>query len=411
MSSNLSLTKIPNIETLGTEIVERKGIGHPDTLADGIAESISNDFSIFCLTEYGAVLNHWLDKTLITGALGEMDYGYGVLKSPILVYLFGKMSQSFGGKSIDIETIASKSTRKFLSHAVPLLDVKKDLKVNFTHNSFSKNPFWMNPRDLEDLPNRIAPRANDSSIGVGYWPLTKVENLALNIERFFYNKTKPKYSFIGQDIKVLISRSRKNLDITLCVPFIAKFTPNEEFYLHHRDKLQSELSEFAQNFMGIDYTVNLVVNNADSLNQSERLTRKGYYFLVTGTALDDGEVGVVGRGNPSSGVISSMRTHSMEAPYGKNPVHHVGKVYTYIANKLAKQISEKYDAQITIILTSKMGNLLSEPANIIVESDKSIPKSIIKASIFEELRKGIWAEEIINSQFFLPSPGNIIRHG
>ena len=53
----------------------RKGLGHPDTLADGIAESISIEFSKFTLKKYGAILNHWVDKVLITGAQGEIDFG------------------------------------------------------------------------------------------------------------------------------------------------------------------------------------------------------------------------------------------------------------------------------------------------------------------------------------------------
>lgn len=37
---------------LSYEVVERKGLGHPDTLADGIAEQIEIDYSLYCLDKF-----------------------------------------------------------------------------------------------------------------------------------------------------------------------------------------------------------------------------------------------------------------------------------------------------------------------------------------------------------------------
>lgn len=44
------------------DIVERKGLGHPDTLADALAERMSVAYSRHCLGRFGAVLHHNLDK-------------------------------------------------------------------------------------------------------------------------------------------------------------------------------------------------------------------------------------------------------------------------------------------------------------------------------------------------------------
>jgi methionine adenosyltransferase (EC 2.5.1.6) len=41
------------IEDQENEIVERKGWGHPDSVADGIAESISRELSKMYLNRYG----------------------------------------------------------------------------------------------------------------------------------------------------------------------------------------------------------------------------------------------------------------------------------------------------------------------------------------------------------------------
>ncbi|MET7278839.1 methionine adenosyltransferase [Kribbella sp. NPDC005582] len=45
-----------------TTIVERKGIGHPDTLADHLAERLSRAYSRYTLDHFGAVLHHNFDK-------------------------------------------------------------------------------------------------------------------------------------------------------------------------------------------------------------------------------------------------------------------------------------------------------------------------------------------------------------
>ncbi|MCX7841342.1 MAG: methionine adenosyltransferase, partial [Anaerolineae bacterium] len=45
------------IDSLPVEIVERKGIGHPDSLCDGMAERISVEYSKWCLEHFGMILH------------------------------------------------------------------------------------------------------------------------------------------------------------------------------------------------------------------------------------------------------------------------------------------------------------------------------------------------------------------
>ena len=64
MTRNISvegLDQIP-IERQRIELVERKCLGHPDSLADGIAESISRALSRAYLEECGTVLHHNTDQ-------------------------------------------------------------------------------------------------------------------------------------------------------------------------------------------------------------------------------------------------------------------------------------------------------------------------------------------------------------
>ena len=68
------------------EVVERKGLGHPDTLADGISESISRSLSRFYLDEFGQILHHNVDKVLIIAGKSAPQFGGGsILKAPSVV--------------------------------------------------------------------------------------------------------------------------------------------------------------------------------------------------------------------------------------------------------------------------------------------------------------------------------------
>ncbi|WP_292534166.1 methionine adenosyltransferase [Methylocystis sp.] len=54
----------PSGDLLDFEIVERKGLGHPDTICDEIAEQMSLALSRLYLLECGEVLHHNVDKAL-----------------------------------------------------------------------------------------------------------------------------------------------------------------------------------------------------------------------------------------------------------------------------------------------------------------------------------------------------------
>ena len=55
---NIQVEAIKQSPTMSreVEIVERKGIGHPDSVADGIAESVSRALSKYYIKQYGRIL-------------------------------------------------------------------------------------------------------------------------------------------------------------------------------------------------------------------------------------------------------------------------------------------------------------------------------------------------------------------
>jgi len=44
----------PNFSSI--EVVERKGLGHPDTLADGIVEATELEYARYCRENFGAIV-------------------------------------------------------------------------------------------------------------------------------------------------------------------------------------------------------------------------------------------------------------------------------------------------------------------------------------------------------------------
>ena len=86
------------------EIVERKGIGHPDTLADKLAEECSRVYSKYCMENFGCILHHNIDKLYIGGGLFLLEENKIKRYNPIRVELNGRVSNKMNGKTIDIYT-------------------------------------------------------------------------------------------------------------------------------------------------------------------------------------------------------------------------------------------------------------------------------------------------------------------
>ena len=131
-------------------------------------------------------------------------------------------------------------------------------------------------------------------------------------------------------------------------------------YYNQKEILIGKLLEKAKKITGEKYQVSIVINSEDYIyKRKTRLKQKGFYLLVSGSALDHGEEGVVGRGNKTSGIISSFRPYSMEAPSGKNPAYYTGIIYAYLANKLARMIACNFGVETEIIIAERTRRLIA----------------------------------------------------
>jgi S-adenosylmethionine synthetase len=122
-----------------------------------------------------------------------------------------------------------------------------------------------------------------------------------------------------------------------------------------KERLGRDLLALARKITDIGVTV--AVNSADDIKA------KSVYITLTGTSAEMGDDGSVGRGNRVNGLITPMRSMTMEAAAGKNPVNHVGKIYSVLASETAASIASEHPdiEDITITLLSQIGQPIDQP--------------------------------------------------
>jgi S-adenosylmethionine synthetase len=389
------------------EVVERKGIGHPDTVADAVAERISVEYSKYCLEHFRVVLHHNVDKFAALGGLVQVDWGKGELIKPIRALVNGRISASFNHESIPLKEIYTKAIKDQLAICLPSLNSEKWLEIIDHTTTYSKNPHWFNPLGLNDIPDHSNLFANDTSAVVSYWPLTQSEQLVLKLEGYFYDKNeKPRFKQFGQDIKVMVVRRKNKFDVTLCVPFFSKYLKDTESYWSRLYKLESELTGYAKNFLGNSVEIDLKVNPHDQRRKGTN-DAKSFYFVAAGGALDYGEEGVVGRGNNRLGIIPSFRPYTMEAACGKNPIYHVGKVLGLVSDVLAKRIATECGCNTEVWIVTRNADPLFEPNNIIVNTSENADNQEIEGIVRKVLSERDWTKKILDERAIVPKTGNL----
>src|SRR6516162_4952073 len=90
------------------EIVERKGLGHPDTICDALAETLSRNLCREYKTRFGTILHHNVDKALLCGGSAAPAFGAGTLLAPINIYLAGTAVRSVGDDSVQSRRLRSR---------------------------------------------------------------------------------------------------------------------------------------------------------------------------------------------------------------------------------------------------------------------------------------------------------------
>lgn len=341
-----------HIEDLDIEIVERKGIGHPDSISDGIAESVSRALCKMYMDELGGVLHHNTDEVQITAGESNPLFGGGQIIKPIEILLTGRGVSEYEGIKLPLDRLAIEATKQYLSDNILNLSVESDTIVECKIGQGSG--------DLVDVFKRDgAPSSNDTSFGVGYAPFSEVESLVLATEDLLNSKSfKSKYPAVGEDIKVMGLREGNEITLTIACAMVSKYLQDREEYISVREELKDIVLDLSTKYTSCN--VNIFVNTADN---DESDSEAGYYLTVTGTSAEMGDDGSVGRGNRANGLITPCRPMSMEATSGKNPINHVGKIYNILSNEIANDVVNNVEGikQIHLMILSQIGKPIDQP--------------------------------------------------
>jgi S-adenosylmethionine synthetase len=338
----------PYIEEQDVEIVERKGIGHPDTICDNISEKFSIELSKYYYENFGRIFHHNVDKAVLIGGKAIPKFGGGEVLEPIEIKVVGRAILEIKDKKIPIEEIYNESAKKFLENNFKHLNINKHIKL-----SLKIRPGSVDLIELFNSYNQI-PKSNDTSFGVGYAPFSKLENLVYQTESLLFN-LREIYPFIGEDIKVMGVRINRKITITIALAFIDKYFKDVNDYLQKKSLLKEKiLSEISKN---INDEIEIHINTADIPDKDI------VYITVTGTSAEAGDDGQVGRGNRINGLITPYRPMSLEAPAGKNPISHVGKLYNIIANRIANDVVNNFEeiSEAYVYIVSQIGKPINEP--------------------------------------------------
>lgn len=374
-------------------IVECKGWGHPDTLADHLAERLSRAYGRYTLREFGAVLHHNFDKLALLGGASEVRYGWGRMLAPVRVLVNGRAARTCGGVEIPVDELITNEVTAFFHERLPELGGCLAVELNVTTNaspgavvtdgSAPDRSRWFAPRSADDLRERKQLFANDTSLGTGWSPQNRVETFARTLVDHFsapdgFGAIHP---WCGSDVKVMAYGSGNELDVILAVPQRCAHVPDRRRYLENVDSVLADCEYLAKRHLpGVRSRFQL---NARDLPEGDEL-----YLTYTGSSIESGDEGVVGRGNRVNGLITPLRPMNLEGASGKNPTYHVGKLYNVAANRIAERLYEAAGGYAEVHLVSATGQRLDRPWRIVVrlaEDSEHLPQDKVRALLLETL--------------------------
>lgn len=381
---------VPRANT--ASLVERKGHGHPDTLADHLAEALSRAYSSYTLERFGAVLHHNFDKLALLGGSSEVRYGSGRMTAPVRVLVNGRAARACGEQRIPVEELVESTVLDFFRERLPAVAEHLELCFNITENpspgavvtegGVPERKRWFAPRNVDDLRERQILLANDTSLGTGWAPEGPFESLVRELADTFSRPSAftRDNAWCGSDVKVLGYWDGRQADVVMCVPQLSPHVQNRSAYLDNKEAVLAECRRLADlRLPGLDATIRL---NARDVPAKDEL-----YLTYTGSSIESGDEGVVGRGNRVNGLITPLRPMNLEGANGKNPVYHVGKLYNLAAVRLAQRLYEETGDHAEVHMVSVTGRQLDQPGRVLVRLSAAEPQlDKVQALVVETLK-------------------------
>jgi S-adenosylmethionine synthetase len=346
-----SSTRQP-VGSQAVELVERKGLGHPDTICDQVMESVSVALSRYYREKIGHVLHHNIDKGLLVAGQSAPALGGGVILRPMRIIFGDRAVAEWKGIRIPVGEIAHEAADRWISGHLRFVDPKSHLVY--------QNEIQPGSMELQDIFVRGTISANDTSAAVGYAPFTETEQLVLEAESYLNSPAfKARFPEVGEDVKVMGVRRDRSLELTIAIAMVDRFVPNEAKYFESKAAVRDDLGRHLGEKLDELDRLTIEINTLDVTGRG----LAGMYLTVLGTSAECGDGGQVGRGNRVNGLIALSRPMTTEAAAGKNPISHVGKIYNLLCHDLAHRIYSGVGGieEVYIWLCSQIGHPITEP--------------------------------------------------
>jgi S-adenosylmethionine synthetase len=293
------------------------------------------------------------------------------MTAPVRVLVNGRAAPMCGGERIPVEELVEAEVREFFARRLPEISDHLDIVFNITSNSspgavltgdgVPDRTRWFNPRSIEDLRERRVRLSNDTSLGTGWAPENVFESFARDLVDHFsgesdFTRANP---WCGSDVKLMGYWDGERADVVLCVPQKSRFVAGRAEYVRNTESVLAECHRLASlRLPGAEASFRL---NARDVPEKDEL-----YLTYSGSSIESGDEGVVGRGNRVNGLITPLRPMNLEGANGKNPVYHVGKLYNIAARRLAQRLHEATGGHAEVHLVSTTGQRLDRPWRILV---------------------------------------------
>ncbi len=333
------------------EMCEHKGIGHPDTIADGVCEAVAQALARAYEEDFGAPMHFNVDKGLLVGGKSEPRFGGGRIFELPKLFITGRASAL---KHRDLTNLIVGAAAKWLDASLrpgaALFEISPEVRQG------SPN--------LTPVVGKVA-RANDTSFGMGYAPLSALENKVLALSRAARD-LREHVPAAGDDFKIMGLRKGSQFVFTVAIALIDNHVRKVAEYAAAKTAILERLTAAVEE--GDRVLVNQL-DRPDATHESE------LYLTVSGLSAEMGDDGQVGRGNRVNGLITPGRPMSLEAAAGKNPYAHVGKIYNVLAHRIARRVCAELPEvrQASVRLLSTIGAPIDQPQIAFVELGTGTP--------------------------------------
>ena len=338
------------------EFVERKGLGHPDTICDLVMDKVSIELSKLYLKETGVIQHHNMDKTMLVAGQTENKFGGGKILKPMKLVMGDRVTTSVDGRQLPIGDFAITTAKSWFENNLRYVkDEHVEYQLELGKSSGQLRSIFKNQESIA---------SNDTSVLVGYAPYTETESIVLDMEQYINSKKfKTEFPASGEDVKIMGFRNGEWLDLTVAIAFVDSFVDSQKDYFKKKNQMLEAITEFARKKTTLK--IHAAINCLDDQNKGI----DGMYLTVLGTSADNADSGEVGRGNKANRVISPSRPAGAEAIAGKNPVSHIGKIYNALSFKIADEIYKNvlgFD-EVFVWMYNIIGMPVNDPKAVVVQ--------------------------------------------